>query len=115
MANDCIFCRIAAGEIPAQVVYQDAHVVAFRDIHPQAPVHLLVIPREHVASLDALGDAHTEVAGRLLTALPRVAAAAGGLEDGYRMIANNGENAGQTVHHLHLHLLGGRRFDEGMV
>lgn len=115
MATDCIFCRIAAGEIPAGIVYQDETLVAFRDIHPQAPVHLLVVPRDHVASLDDLSEAHTALAGRLLTAVPSVVAAVGGLENGYRVIANTGPDAGQTVHHLHLHILGGRALGEGLV
>jgi histidine triad (HIT) family protein len=115
MASDCIFCRIAAGEIPAGIVYQDETVVAFRDIHPQAPVHLLVVPREHVASLDDLSDAHAALAGRLLTAVPKVVATVGGLEKGYRVIANTGPDARQTVHHLHLHILGGRALGEGLV
>jgi histidine triad (HIT) family protein len=115
MANDCIFCRIAAGEIPAGIVYQDETVVAFRDIHPQAPVHLLVVPREHVASLADLSEAHAALAGRLLTAVPKVVAEVGGMDNGYRVIANTGPDAGQTVHHLHLHILGGRALGEGLV
>jgi histidine triad (HIT) family protein len=115
MATDCIFCKITAGEIPAGIVYQDEAVVAFRDLHPQAPIHLLVVPREHVASLDDLSDAHAALAGRLLTAVPRVVAAVGGLDGVYRVIANTGPDAGQTVHHLHLHILGGRALGEGLV
>lgn len=115
MTSECIFCRIASAEIPAAVIYQDDAVVAFRDISPQAPVHVLLIPRQHVASLADLGPEHAELAGRLLTAVPRVAEAAGGLEDGFRMIVNSGKAAGQTVWHLHLHLLGGRGFTERMV
>ncbi|HET8654808.1 MAG TPA: histidine triad nucleotide-binding protein [Longimicrobiaceae bacterium] len=115
MPDDCVFCRIAAGEIPAGIVYQDDAVVAFRDIHPQMPVHVLVVPRRHVGSIDALTDADRDLAGRLLTAVPEVARALGGLENGYRVIANNGADAGQTVHHLHLHVLGGRALGEGMI
>jgi histidine triad (HIT) family protein len=115
MDPNCIFCRIIAGEIPAKLVYEDETVVAFRDIHPQAPVHVLVVPREHVASLTELDEGRTELAGRTLVAVPRVARAVGGLEDGFRMIVNNGAAAGQTVAHLHLHILGGRRFSEGMI
>jgi histidine triad (HIT) family protein len=115
MPNDCIFCRIVRGEIPAGRVYEDDAVIAFRDIHPQAPVHVLVVPREHVASTDALTDAHRELAGRLLTAVPLVARAAGGLENGYRVIANTGRDGGQTIDHLHLHVLGGRTLGEGML
>lgn len=115
MPTDCLFCRIASGDIPAKVAYQDEHVVAFHDIHPQAPVHLLVIPREHVASLSELEDRHAEMAGRLMVSVPRVATSVGGLDDGFRLIVNNGAAAGQTVPHLHLHILGGRAMGEGMV
>ena len=115
MASDCIFCRIIAGEIPSKRVYEDDAVIAFRDIHPQAPVHVLVVPREHIAGLSHLSDDHQALAGRALVAVEKVARAVGGLEDGYRVIINNGEAGGQTVPHLHLHILGGRRFSEGMV
>jgi len=106
--SDCLFCRIAAGEIPANVIHQDEHVVAFRDINPQAPVHFLVIPREHVASLDAADDAHQGLLGRVLLAARDLARADGIAEDGYRAVLNIGADGGQTVHHLHLHVLGGR-------
>lgn len=115
MPSDCIFCRIIAGELPSNRVYEDDAVIAFRDIHPQAPVHVLVVPREHVASLSDLGEEHRELAGRLLGAVPEVARAAGGVENGYRLIVNNGRDGGQTVPHLHLHILGGRTLGEGMV
>lgn len=115
MSSECVFCRIVAGEIPASIVYEDDAVVAFRDVNPQAPVHVLVVPREHVASVDDLSEARTSLAGRLLTSVPVIAAAAGGLEGGYRVIANTGPDAGQTVHHLHLHILGGRAMGEGLV
>lgn len=115
MDPSCIFCRIVAGEIPSRRVYEDDTVIAFHDIHPQAPVHVLVVPREHVAALSDLQEAHAGMAGRTLLAVPRVARAVGGLEDGFRLIVNNGAAAGQTVPHLHLHILGGRSFGEGMV
>lgn len=115
MNASCIFCRIIAGEIPASLVYEDETVVAFRDIHPQAPVHLLVVPREHVEALSDVGEGQAEMAGRTLVAVGKVVRAVGGLEDGFRVIVNNGAAAGQTVPHLHLHVLGGRRFGEGMV
>lgn len=115
MATDCIFCRIIAGEIPASVVYQDDDLVAFRDVQPQAPVHVLVVPRQHIASVAELGSAHLALAGRLLVAVPEVVAAVGGLASGYRVIANTGPDAGQTVNHLHLHVLGGRALGEGLV
>ncbi|GMV05406.1 MAG: putative HIT-like protein [Gemmatimonadota bacterium] len=107
-ASDCIFCRIASGDIPATVVHRDEHVVAFRDLHPQAPVHVLVIPREHVASLDAATDGHGALLGRLFLAARDVARAEGIAEDGYRTVLNVGADGGQTVHHLHVHVLGGR-------
>jgi histidine triad (HIT) family protein len=101
----CIFCQIAAGQVPAQVVLQDEAVTVFRDIAPQAPVHLVVVPNRHVGSLAALEDA--DLAGRLLLAC-RQAAAAAGLGGGYRVVTNVGPDGGQSVDHLHLHLLGGR-------
>lgn len=107
-SNDCLFCRIAAGEIPATVVHQDEHLVAFRDINPQAPVHILLIPREHVASLDAAGPDHGALLGHLLLTARTLARSEGIAEDGYRAVLNVGADGGQTVHHLHLHVLGGR-------
>lgn len=106
MSADCLFCRIVRGEIPATLVAQNDACVAFRDINPQAPVHVLVIPREHVASLDALDD------GRLLGSVGLLAAeiarAEGIAATGYRTVINTGSDAGQSVAHLHMHLLGGR-------
>jgi len=102
--EDCIFCRIAAGALPTPLVYEDADAVAFRDIQPQAPVHLLVVPRRHVASLNAADDG--ALLGRLLLAA-RKAAALEGLAQ-YRLVINCGEQAGQSVFHLHVHVLGGR-------
>jgi histidine triad (HIT) family protein len=108
--SDCLFCRIAAGEIPASLVDSDAQIVAFHDLHPQAPVHVLVIPRRHLATLGETSDADRETLGHLLAAAARIARRLG-LEDGFRVVVNNGERAGQSVFHLHLHLLGGRAFD----
>jgi len=105
--SECIFCKIAAGAIPAQVVHQDEHVVAFRDLNPQAPVHLLVIPRKHVASLDDASPGDRELLGRLLEAAQAVAKAEG-IAGGYRVVSNCGSSAGQSVFHIHLHVLGGR-------
>ena len=107
--TDCIFCRIAAGEIPSNLVYQDDHVVAFPDIHPAAPVHVLVVPRKHVESIAHLEDGDLEIAGRLMLAARTVAQQAGVAESGYRVIANIGREGGQTVPHLHLHVIGGRQ------
>jgi histidine triad (HIT) family protein len=106
---NCIFCKIAAGEIPSNLVYQDEHVVAFPDISPAAPVHILVIPRKHVDSIGHLEDADLELAGRLMLAARTVAQQAGVAESGYRVVANIGAHGGQTVPHLHLHVMGGRQ------
>lgn len=105
--NECVFCRIAAGEISAARVTEGERWIAFRDIDPKAPVHVLVIPREHVESLDALEGGHTELAGELLRAAAEVARLEG-VTGGYRVVANVGPDAGQSVFHLHLHVLGGR-------
>ena len=107
-SSDCLFCRIAAGEIPATIVHEDDRLVAFRDIGPQAPVHILVIPREHVASLDAARDDHGDLLGALLLTARDLARAEGIADGGYRTVINVGDDGGQSVHHIHLHLLGGR-------
>ena len=104
--ESCLFCRILAGEIPAKKVHEDADVVAFRDINPQAPTHVLVIPKTHVPSLNEATDA--EMLGRLMLAARTIAKAEGLADDGYRAVVNTGAGAGQTVFHIHLHLLGGR-------
>ncbi len=111
--DDCIFCLIANGTIPADVVWQDERVVAFRDLHPQAPVHILIIPREHYSGMD--DDVPPEVHAALCAAAPNVAEAAGVAKSGYRLIVNTGPDAGQSVLHLHVHLLGGAAMSEGMV
>ncbi len=108
MSDDCIFCKIAAGEIPGDIVYQDDQVVAFRDLNPQAPTHVLVIPREHISTINDLQEHHAELVGRLYLAAKRVAAEEGIAERGYRTVMNCNAEAGQTVFHIHLHLLGGR-------
>ena len=105
---ECIFCGIVRGEIGAQVVREDTDAVAFRDLNPQAPVHVLVIPRQHIASLNDAGDDHRDVLGGLIIAARAVAQAEGLTESGYRLVLNTGANAGQTVSHIHLHVLGGR-------
>jgi histidine triad (HIT) family protein len=106
--SDTIFGRILRGEIPAEFVYEDDRAVAFRDVNPQAPTHLLVIPREPIARLSSSGDEHAELLGHLLTVARKVAKQAG-LED-FRVVVNDGAGAGQTVFHLHVHVLGGRPF-----
>jgi len=105
--DDCLFCRIVAGKIPATVVYEDDHVMAINDVFPRAPFHVLVVPRRHVASLADLDD--ELLGGRLLQAVRRVARQ-GGVGDNFRLVVNNGDHAGQTVWHLHFHVLGGREF-----
>ena len=107
MAADCLFCKIVSGAIPAKRVFEDETSLAFPDIHPQAPVHLLVIPKEHVQShAHALAE-HTELMGHLLAVAGELARAER-LEKGYRLVVNTGADGGQTVNHLHVHLLGGR-------
>ena len=106
MADDCLFCRIVRKEIPAKLVAEDEHCVAFRDINPQAPVHVLVIPRAHVPSLNQATDA--AMIGRLSLMAAEIARSEGVAESGYRTVINTNAGAGQTVFHVHLHLLGGR-------
>jgi len=106
MADDCLFCRIIRGEIPAKLVYESPEVVAFRDINPQAPTHILVIPREHVPSLNQATDA--AMLGRLSLVAAELAKKEGIADAGYRTVINTNAGAGQTVFHVHLHLLGGR-------
>ncbi len=106
---DCIFCKIAAGEIPATVVYEDELVKAFRDLEPQAPEHVLIIPKKHVGSLLELGEEDKDLAAHILAdVVPKLAKELGVAEKGFRIVCNTGEEGGQTVHHLHVHLLGGR-------
>lgn len=105
--DDCLFCRIVAGRIPATIVYEDDDVMAINDVFPRAPFHVLVVPRKHVARLSELED--EPLGGQLLQAVRRVAVQ-GGVGDNFRLVVNNGDDAGQTVPHLHLHVLGGREF-----
>jgi histidine triad (HIT) family protein len=109
MAEKTLFTRIIDGEIPGTFVYQDEHVVAIRDINPAAPVHVLVVPRKPVPSLAALEEGDLELAGRILLAVKKVAEQEGLAERGYRVVVNTGEEGGQTVPHLHFHVLGGRQ------
>lgn len=106
--SDCIFCQIVAGEMDADIVRSDDHVVAFRDINPQAPTHILVIPREHIPRVDDLEERHADLVGRLFLAAGEIAGEEGIRESGYRLVMNTGAGAGQSVFHIHLHLLGGR-------
>jgi histidine triad (HIT) family protein len=110
MDASCIFCRIAAGQIPVDLLYQDEEVVAFRDIKPQAPTHVLIIPREHIPTVNDLGPAHDELAGRLVMTAKKIAKNLGVDKSGYRIVLNCNKDAGQEVFHVHAHLLGGRKF-----
>lgn len=107
MSNDCLFCRIVRKEIPATIIHEDEHTIAFRDIDPKAPTHVLVVPKTHVASLNEATDA--PMLGRLLLASRDIAKAQGIETSGYRTVINTGAGAGQTVHHVHVHVLGGRQ------
>lgn len=104
--SDCLFCKIAAGEIPATRVYEDEHLIAFHDIRPKAPVHVLVIPRKHIASLVEVGAEDAALLGQVTVTLPKIALALG-LDQGFRTIINTGPGGGQEVYHLHYHILGG--------
>jgi histidine triad (HIT) family protein len=106
--EDCLFCKIAKGEVDADVVHSTDLVVAFRDVNPQAPVHLLLIPREHIESGKALRDRHGKLLAELFQAAAHLAKANGIDRSGWRVVTNVGSDAGQSVHHLHFHLLGGR-------
>jgi histidine triad (HIT) family protein len=108
--EDCIFCKIAAGKIPAELIFQDEVCVAFRDLDPQAPTHFLIIPKEHIDSLDKAVDAHISTLGHLLLTAASIARSNGFSQDGYRTVINTNSDGGQTVFHLHLHLLAGRPF-----
>ena len=104
---DCLFCKIIAGDIPSTKVYEDDMVYAFRDIAPQAPVHILVVPKTHIASVDQVTAENSPLVARIFEVIPQIAAAEG-LKNGYRVVSNCGPDAGQTVGHLHFHILGGR-------
>lgn len=112
--TDCVFCKIVAGEMDADIVFQDDLVTAFRDINPAAPVHILIVPNEHLENTNALGAEQAEVAARLLTAAPEIAAQESIQESGYRLITNTGKDGRQEVMHLHVHLLGGARMQHPM-
>ena len=112
--SDCLFCKIIAGEIPSAKVYEDENVFAFRDINPQAPTHVLVVPKEHVSSVAELDEKNIHLAAHCLLAVDKIARQEG-LETGYRVISNCGPDAGQTVPHLHFHILGGKRLEDRMA
>ena len=110
----CIFCKIAAGEIPSTKVYEDDRILAFRDIAPMAPTHILVIPKEHIPSVDGITAENCGIVAHIFTTIPKIAAAEG-LANGYRVVSNCGPDAGQTVHHLHFHILGGKELTTQMA
>jgi histidine triad (HIT) family protein len=108
--TDCLFCKIIAGEIPGQIVYQDDRLVAFKDVNPQAPMHVLIVPRRHIASLNELSHGDDPLVGELIRRAAALAKEHGHAERGYRTVFNCNADAGQSVFHLHLHVLGGRTF-----
>ncbi len=107
--NDCIFCKIINKEIPSTIVYEDEEILAFKDIHPVTPVHILVIPKKHISSLAEIKKEDEAVIGKIYTAINKIAKQEGILEKGFRVIVNCGEDGGQEVKHLHFHLLGGKK------
>lgn len=112
--SDCLFCKIIAGEIPSERVFDNDDVCAFRDIAPQAPVHILVVPKQHIASVADITPENSHLAAKCLEAAAKIASQEG-LTNGFRIISNSGADAGQTVPHLHFHILGGRRLGERMI
>jgi len=109
MNDDCLFCKIISKDIPADIVYEDDKVLAFSDINPQAPVHILVIPHQHISTINDASDSDTELLGYMMLVAARIAKDNGIDESGYRLIVNCNEQGGQTVFHIHLHILGGRQ------
>ncbi len=109
--SDCLFCKILAGEIPADIIYESDTAIAFRDINPRAPTHVLIIPREHISTINDIDPAHEALIGSLYSVARAIAAEEGVANEGYRVVMNCNEGAGQSVFHVHLHLLGGRLFD----
>ncbi len=112
--NDCLFCKIIAGTIPSKKVYEDEFVFAFHDIAPNAPVHVLVVPKTHIASANDITEENSELVAKVFEVIPKIAKSLG-LENGYRVINNCGDDAGQTVKHIHFHILGGMKLGEKLV
>ena len=110
---DCLFCKIISGDIPSSKVYEDEWVYSFKDINPQTPVHILVIPKEHICCIDEVNSSNSSYVARIFEAIPKIAAEAG-LTNGYRVISNCGDDACQTVKHLRFHIMGGRKLPENM-
>ena len=109
---ECVFCRIVAGELPSDTLYQDEQVMAFRDINPLAPTHVLIIPKRHIGSLAELSDDEAQIIGRMAGVANKIAREEGIAGKGYRLVVSSGEDGGQVVPHLHMHLLGGRRLSD---
>ncbi len=112
--ENCLFCKIIAGEIPSTKVYEDDKILAFRDINPQAPTHILVIPKEHIAGADELNESNSAVVAHIFAKIAEIAKQEG-LSNGYRVVSNVGEDGGQTVRHLHFHILGGKKLNTEMA
>lgn len=112
--TDCVFCKIINGDIPSNKVYEDERIIAIHDLSPQAPVHVLFIPKEHICCADALDESNSDVVAHIFAKIPVVAKELG-LENGYRVVNNCGEDGGQTVMHIHFHLLGGKKLDVNMA
>lgn len=108
--NDCLFCKIIKGEIPSTKVYEDEYVYAFNDIEPQAPHHIIIIPKEHIESANGIDEKNSVYIAKIFEVVPKIAKDLGFSKDGYRIVNNCGQNGGQTVMHLHFHLTGGRQF-----
>ena len=113
MAEDCLFCKIIDGEVPSDKVYEDDMMVAFKDLNPQAPVHILAVPKEHICCANAINEENSKYVAHIFEKLPEIAKAQG--IESYRIINNCGEDAGQTVMHLHFHILGGVKMEEGLI
>jgi len=109
---DCVFCQIVAGKVPSEILYQDEEIIAFRDINPQAPVHLVIIPKKHIPSLTHLTETETPLIGHMVNAANQLAKREGISEGGYRLVINCGKECGQLVPHLHMHLVGGRKLSD---
>lgn len=112
--ENCLFCKIVTGDIPSTKVYEDEHVLAFRDIAPMAPTHILVIPKTHIPSVDGITGENSQVVAHIFEVIPQIAKAEN-LTEGYRVVSNCGAHAGQTVHHLHFHILGGKQLSLEMA
>ena len=113
--EDCLFCKIIKGEIPSTKVYEDEFVYAFKDINPEAPVHILVVPKKHIESVNGIEEAYENIIGKIFLAIKKIAKEQGLAERGYRVVSNCGKDAGQTVMHLHFHILGGKELGEKVL